>query len=140
MALEIIVLAAGMGKRMHSDLPKVLHPVANEPMLFHVLRTANSLNPVKIHVVLGHQSQKVAAAIEELPEDLRQKLVLSIQSEQLGTAHAVMQVSKEMRQQLHFILIQLPENLDKNYAAASGNTKKQLRRWMTWTNNWLSRI
>ena len=91
MALEIIVLAAGMGKRMHSDLPKVLHPVANEPMLFHVLRTANSLNPVKIHVVLGHQSQKVAAAIEELPEDLRQKLVLSIQSEQLGTAHAVMQ-------------------------------------------------
>ena len=90
MALEIIVLAAGMGKRMHSDLPKVLHPVANEPMLFHVLRTANSLNPDKIHVVLGHQSQKVAAAIDALPEDLRHKLVLSIQSEQLGTAHAVM--------------------------------------------------
>lgn len=91
MALEVIVLAAGLGKRMHSDLPKVLHQVAKEPMLFHVLKTANALNPSKIHVVLGHQSQKVADALESLEPELRQKLVLAIQSEQKGTAHAVMQ-------------------------------------------------
>ena len=54
-------------------------------------------------------------------------IVLDFFAGSATTAHAVMQVSKEMRQQLHFILIQLPENLDKNYAAASGNTKKQLK-------------
>ena len=92
MSLEVIVLAAGLGKRMHSDLPKVLHQVARQPMLFHVLRTANSLNPSKIHVVLGHQSQLVAEAIEQsLEPELRSKLTLCIQSKQLGTAHAVQQ-------------------------------------------------
>lgn len=91
MALEIIVLAAGMGKRMHSDLPKVLHTVAGQPMLFHVLKTANALNPKKIHVVLGHQSQVVASAIDTLEPELRSKLSIAIQSKQLGTAHAVMQ-------------------------------------------------
>lgn len=91
MALEIIVLAAGMGKRMHSDLPKVLHTVAGQPMLFHVLKTANALNPNKIHVVLGHQSQVVASAIDTLEPELRSKLSIAIQSKQLGTAHAVMQ-------------------------------------------------
>ena len=92
MSLEVIVLAAGLGKRMHSDLPKVLHQVARQPMLFHVLRTANSLNPSKIHMVLGHQSQLVAEAIEQsLEPELRSKLTLCIQSQQLGTAHAVQQ-------------------------------------------------
>lgn len=91
MALEIIVLAAGMGKRMHSDLPKVLHQVAGQPMLFHVLKTAYALNPDKIHVVLGHQSQTVAAALESLDSEIHNKLSIAIQSKQLGTAHAVMQ-------------------------------------------------
>lgn len=92
MSLEIIILAAGLGKRMHSNLPKVLHQVAHKPMLFHVIHTANSLNPQKIHVVLGHKSQVVAQAIEEtLSEELQTKLHLSIQREQLGTAHAVLQ-------------------------------------------------
>lgn len=93
MALEIIVLAAGMGKRMHSDLPKVLHPVAGQPMLFHVLKTANELNPAKIHVVLGHQSQVVASAISsDLDKSIQAKLSIALQNQQLGTAHAVMQV------------------------------------------------
>lgn len=91
MALEIIVLAAGMGKRMHSDLPKVLQPVAGQPMLFHVLKTANALNPDKIHVVLGHQSQVVASALSTLEPKLQAKLSIALQSKQLGTAHAVMQ-------------------------------------------------
>lgn len=92
MSLEVIILAAGLGKRMHSQLPKVLHQVAQQPMLFHVIRTAASLNPSKIHVVLGHQSQMVANAIEQsLEESLRAKLSLCIQNQQLGTAHAVQQ-------------------------------------------------
>lgn len=91
MGLEIIVLAAGMGKRMHSELPKVLHKVAGQPMLFHVLKTANALNPEKIHVVLGHQSQVVASALQTLDANLQNKLVVALQKEQLGTAHAVMQ-------------------------------------------------
>ena len=66
MALEVIVLAAGMGKRMHSDLPKVLHKVADEPMLFHVIKTASELSPSKIHVVLGHKGEQVEQALQSL--------------------------------------------------------------------------
>ena len=50
MSLEVIILAAGKGKRMHSKLPKVLHKVANKPMLEHVIDTAASLYPESIHV------------------------------------------------------------------------------------------
>ena len=95
MALEVIVLAAGMGTRMHSSKPKVLHEIAAAPMLFHVLRTAASLQPSKIHVVLGHQSEKVTAALATLESqepELYHKLNVVLQQEQLGTAHAVKQV------------------------------------------------
>ena len=54
MALEVVILAAGKGSRMHSDLPKVLHKVAGMPMLGHVLNTAISLKPEAVHVVVGH--------------------------------------------------------------------------------------
>lgn len=91
MALEVIILAAGMGKRMHSSLPKVLHPVAAVPMLFHVINTANELNPDKIHLVLGHQSEQVKTALTKLDEALQAKLTISLQEQQLGTAHAVAQ-------------------------------------------------
>lgn len=97
MALEIIVLAAGLGKRMHSDLPKVLHQVAGEPMLFHVLKTANELNPEKIHVVLGHQSQVVATALNNIDNSILSKLSISLQNQQLGTAHAVMQALPNLK-------------------------------------------
>lgn len=91
MALEVIVLAAGMGKRMHSDLPKVLHKVADEPMLFHVIKTANELNPSKIHLVLGHKSEQIVEALKGLNEALQSRINVCLQTEQLGTAHAVMQ-------------------------------------------------
>lgn len=91
MALEVIILAAGMGKRMNSQLPKVLHPVACVPMLFHVIKTANELNPAKIHLVLGHQATKVQEALTKLDSPLQEKITISIQEQQLGTAHAVAQ-------------------------------------------------
>jgi bifunctional UDP-N-acetylglucosamine pyrophosphorylase/glucosamine-1-phosphate N-acetyltransferase len=85
MPLSIVILAAGQGKRMKSDLPKVLQPLAGRPLLRHVLDCARSLGPDAIHVVHGHGAEQVRAAFPET--DLRWVL----QAEQHGTGHAVMQ-------------------------------------------------
>jgi bifunctional UDP-N-acetylglucosamine pyrophosphorylase/glucosamine-1-phosphate N-acetyltransferase len=85
MALEILILAAGLGKRMRSSLPKVLHPLAGRPLLRHVLDTARELSPRKIVVVHGHGAEQVKEAFPEQP------IEWALQAEQLGTAHAVMQ-------------------------------------------------
>ncbi len=85
MPLEIVVLAAGLGKRMRSDLPKVLHPLAGRPLLAHVLDTARALSPRKVHLVHGHGADKVREAFAG------QDIGWVLQAEQLGTAHAVMQ-------------------------------------------------
>ena len=85
MALEILVLAAGQGKRMRSDLPKVLHPLAGRALLAHVLQTARELSAQKIIVVHGHGAEQVKQAFPD--KDVEWVL----QAEQLGTAHAVMQ-------------------------------------------------
>ena len=62
MALEILILAAGQGKRMRSRLPKVLHPLGGRPLLGHVIETARALGPVKIIVVHGHGAEQVREA------------------------------------------------------------------------------
>ena len=85
MPVTVIVLAAGQGKRMHSDLPKVLQPLAGRPLLWHVLETARSVSPAAIHVVYGHGGERVREAFPE-PD-----LTWVLQSEQLGTGHAVSQ-------------------------------------------------
>src|SRR5688572_9055101 len=85
MALEILVLAAGQGKRMRSDLPKVLHPLAGRALLAHVLQTARELSAQKIIVVHGHGAEQVKRAFPDKDVDW------VLQAEQLGTAHAVMQ-------------------------------------------------
>ena len=85
MALDIIVLAAGLGKRMRSELPKVLHPLAGRPLLAHVLDTARALSPRKTIVVHGHGAERVRAAADD------PSLVWVLQAEQRGTGHAVMQ-------------------------------------------------
>ena len=59
MSLDIVILAAGQGTRMRSALPKVLHPVADKPMLGHVIATARSLQPSSIQVVIGHGADTV---------------------------------------------------------------------------------
>ena len=91
MGLEIIILAAGQGTRMYSDMPKVLHKVAGQPMLTHVISTAKSLSPEKIHVVVGHGADQVKAEIDNDAIDW------CIQSEQLGTGHAVQQVLPSLK-------------------------------------------
>ena len=85
MALEILVLAAGVGKRMRSSLPKVLQPLAGRPLLAHVLATARELSPRKVIVVHGHGAEAVRQAFNG------ENVEWVLQDEQLGTAHAVMQ-------------------------------------------------
>ncbi|MEO6562151.1 MAG: bifunctional UDP-N-acetylglucosamine diphosphorylase/glucosamine-1-phosphate N-acetyltransferase GlmU [Nitrosospira sp.] len=83
--LNIVILAAGLGKRMHSALPKVLHPLAGKPLLGHVLDTAHSLSPQRICVVYGHGGEAVPQAIDD------ESLTWVQQTPQLGTGHALMQ-------------------------------------------------
>jgi bifunctional UDP-N-acetylglucosamine pyrophosphorylase / glucosamine-1-phosphate N-acetyltransferase len=83
--MNVVILAAGQGKRMHSDLPKVLHPIAGKPMLVHVLDTARKLNAGRICVVYGHGGEKVREALAA------DDLTWARQEPQLGTGHAVLQ-------------------------------------------------
>jgi len=85
MSLDIVILAAGQGTRMRSALPKVLHPVAGQSMLGHVIDTARMLEPKAIHVVIGHGAEQVRDRLAA--EDLN----FVVQAEQLGTGHAVAQ-------------------------------------------------
>jgi bifunctional UDP-N-acetylglucosamine pyrophosphorylase/glucosamine-1-phosphate N-acetyltransferase len=85
MKLAVVILAAGQGKRMNSNLPKVLQPLAGVPLLGHVVSRARSLAPSSMHVVYGHGGDEVRAALAD--KDLR----WALQAEQLGTGHAVMQ-------------------------------------------------
>lgn len=83
--MNIVILAAGMGKRMQSALPKVLHLLAGKPLLSHVIDTARGLSPNKLCVIYGHGG-------EQVPQLLQAKdLTFAKQEPQLGTGHAVMQ-------------------------------------------------
>ena len=87
MATALIILGAGMGTRMNSDLPKVLHHIAGAPMLIHAMKAGASLAPDKTVVVAGHGADQVRAAAQDWDPDV----TVVLQSEQLGTAHAVAQ-------------------------------------------------
>ena len=88
--MNIVILAAGMGKRMHSSLPKVLHQLAGKSMLEHVITTARALKPEKLVVVCGHGGEIVRQKVTA-PD-----LVYVTQQPQLGTGHAVMQAVPEL--------------------------------------------
>ena len=84
--MNIVILAAGMGKRMNSDLPKVLHPLAGKSLLGHVVDTARTLDPQRLVVVYGHGGEQVQAAFAGQTD-----VQWALQSPQLGTGHAVAQ-------------------------------------------------
>jgi bifunctional UDP-N-acetylglucosamine pyrophosphorylase/glucosamine-1-phosphate N-acetyltransferase len=90
MKLAVVILAAGQGKRMKSDLPKVLQPLAGQPLLRHVVVRARRLDPASIHVVYGHGGDRVRAAFAG------EELGWALQAEQLGTGHALMQAMPEV--------------------------------------------
>ncbi|PMS20179.1 UDP-N-acetylglucosamine diphosphorylase/glucosamine-1-phosphate N-acetyltransferase [Trinickia dabaoshanensis] len=83
--MNIVILAAGTGKRMRSALPKVLHRLAGRPLLAHVIDTARTLQPARIVVVVGHGADAVREAVAA-PD-----IAFALQAEQLGTGHAVQQ-------------------------------------------------
>ena len=85
MQLSVVILAAGQGKRMISDLPKVLQPLAGRPLLQHVISAAQLLNPSHIYVVYGHGGVQVQTALAH------EAVEWVLQADQLGTGHAVMQ-------------------------------------------------
>lgn len=85
MTTALIVLAAGMGTRMNSDLPKVLHPVAGAPLLIHAMKSGAVLEPAQTIIVAGHGAEAVAKVAHDWDEAAQ----IVLQSEQKGTAHAV---------------------------------------------------
>jgi bifunctional UDP-N-acetylglucosamine pyrophosphorylase/glucosamine-1-phosphate N-acetyltransferase len=85
MTIDVVVLAAGQGSRMKSQLPKVLHPIAGKSMLAHVLDSAKAVKADAMHVVIGHGAEKVKSAFAN-----EENLTWALQSEQKGTGHAVM--------------------------------------------------
>ncbi|WP_394497646.1 bifunctional UDP-N-acetylglucosamine diphosphorylase/glucosamine-1-phosphate N-acetyltransferase GlmU [Shewanella sp. ENK2] len=87
MSLNVVILAAGKGTRMRSDLPKVLHPIAHKSMVQHVIDTANSLGSNTIQLVYGYGADKLQTVLGE------QAVNWVLQAEQLGTGHAVAQAN-----------------------------------------------
>jgi bifunctional UDP-N-acetylglucosamine pyrophosphorylase/glucosamine-1-phosphate N-acetyltransferase len=89
--LAVVILAAGKGTRMKSDLPKVLHPLLGKPMLSYVLETSRRMRPQKNLLVVGYQAKRLMEAFRDWP------VVFVKQSPQLGTGHALQMAQKEMK-------------------------------------------
>lgn len=92
MSLQIIILAAGKGTRMKSDLAKVAHTICGRPMVDYVLDTALKLTPKNIYLVIGHQAEH----IKELTK--KYKVVYVEQKEQMGTGHAIMVTEPSLKE------------------------------------------
>jgi len=89
--VHIVILAAGQGTRMKSQLPKVLHPIVGKSLIEHVLRTADAVSPASITVVVGHGGAKFREGIGDRPN-----LAFAVQEPQLGTAHALQQTEPRL--------------------------------------------
>ena len=119
MPLNVIILAAGQGTRMRSDIPKVLHCVAGKPMLEHVIDTGLSLGATNVHVVYGHGGSAVKNTLQGKP------VQWVLQGQQLGTGHAVQQIMPQIHD--HGVAVVLygdvpligKETLDKLVEAAN---------------------
>ncbi|SLN58156.1 bifunctional UDP-N-acetylglucosamine diphosphorylase/glucosamine-1-phosphate N-acetyltransferase GlmU [Pseudooctadecabacter jejudonensis] len=92
MSVALIILAAGKGTRMQSDLPKVLHEVAGAPMLVHAMKAGAAVDPARTIVVAGHGAEAVAKAAQGWDADAE----VVLQTEQLGTGHAVAQAREAL--------------------------------------------
>ena len=101
--LSIVIMAAGRGTRMNSELPKVLHRLSGETLLNHVIATAEKLTPENIVTVVGHEAQMVQDSVNN------NDILFSMQKDQKGTGHAVMQTQNHL------------ENFDGNTLVLSGD-------------------
>jgi bifunctional UDP-N-acetylglucosamine pyrophosphorylase/glucosamine-1-phosphate N-acetyltransferase len=92
MDIHVVILAAGKGTRMKSAWPKVLHSVAGQPMIEHVLARAAAIGPSSTTVVVGHQAERLRSALAR-----HQNLTFVVQEPQLGTAHALLTTESSLR-------------------------------------------
>ena len=99
MSLHIVILAAGQGTRMRSELPKVMHKLAGKPLLQHVIDTAGQLLPQGIHVVFGHKGEVVRAGIQS------EEVNWVHQAQQLGTGHAVAQTLESIPEDAQVLVL-----------------------------------
>ena len=107
----IVVLAAGAGTRMRSDIPKVLHPLGGRSMIAHVLHAVAKVDPGHLVVVLGKDRDRIGPVVDELAEALGRPARVAVQEQQLGTGHAV-----------RCGLAALPEDFDGVVVVTSGDT------------------
>jgi bifunctional UDP-N-acetylglucosamine pyrophosphorylase / glucosamine-1-phosphate N-acetyltransferase len=97
--LNILILAAGKGTRMHSNQPKVLHEIGGQPILRHVINCAKHLNPTKIIVVYGYGGEQVKKAFQD------ENIIWAEQKEQLGTGHAVQQALPHLDSEANTLIL-----------------------------------
>ena len=98
--LRVVILAAGKGTRMNSDLPKVLHKLKDKPLIDYVINESELLNPKEILLIVGFKKERVIAHTAN-----RINLRYAIQMEQLGTGHAVLKTKKLLKNEKGHILI-----------------------------------
>ncbi len=93
-----VILAAGLGKRMHSALPKVIHPLLGKPLLTYAIESARAVSEIKPVVIVGYEKDKVVDAV-------KQDVTFVSQDEQLGTAHAVMMAEPFLKEKADLVVI-----------------------------------
>ena len=98
--LHVVILAAGKGTRMKSNLPKVLHRLAGRTLIEHVLHTARELQPASTVLVVGHGADEVQASLAG-----QDGLVFAVQAPQLGTGHALLQAAPALRGKTGSVLL-----------------------------------
>jgi bifunctional UDP-N-acetylglucosamine pyrophosphorylase/glucosamine-1-phosphate N-acetyltransferase len=113
MSLDVVILAAGQGTRMRSRLPKVLQPLADRPLLSHVIDMALGLDQARVHVVYGHGGEQVPATFPDAPVHWIE------QAEQLGTGHAVEQAMPGIDDQATVLVLYGDVPLVRSETAAS---------------------
>ena len=110
--MNVVILAAGQGKRMHSRLPKVLHPLAGRPMLLHVLDSARRLAPTRLAVVIGHGGEFQEAA-NRVAADFPETIFVVHNGTEFGGNIATLDFAYR-REQLYFeILLDVRDALER---------------------------
>ena len=100
MNVDIIILAAGQGKRMQSPMPKVLQSLGGKPLLQHVVDTCSKIEKAKLHIIVGGQKKLIQSSIN-VPKSTN----WIIQKKQLGTGHAVKQALSSLRPNSHTVVL-----------------------------------
>lgn len=97
--LNVIIMAGGLGKRMESDIPKVLHKILNKPMIVHVIEESIKLNPKKILIVVGKYKNIIEQTIKDYLDINAFPIIFVFQKEALGTGHAIQCCTEELQKE-----------------------------------------